>query len=105
MGTRAASRETSKARGVAEQIAPEVAQEKFAILLADDVVRVKRNFSSATGGIDNKLRDCIAAGVTTHGGNHVHADVRVRSEVTRTRDGVALVEVIRTDPALQETMS
>lgn len=88
--------------GVFEVASLEVAKDDFVFLLSHNIIRVYRNFSAASGAINDELRDGVAGGVTTQALNDFNSIGNRSSQVRRAIDGIALVEIIWAHTAHQE---
>ena len=78
-----------------------VAQGHAAIVMVDNIVRINRDLTATARTIDNVLRDSVAAGVAAEAFDDFNALGDTGAQMSGAFDEVALVEVIRTDPAHQ----
>src|SRR5665811_1353812 len=89
---------------VGRDVALVVPQDHLVVRIADEVVRHDRDLAAATGRIDDEGRDRVARGMAAEALHDLEALADRRSEVARSLDEVALVQVVRPDPVLDESM-
>src|SRR3569832_2086218 len=96
--------ELSARIGIAVHAAFEVPQKQVVAVAADDEVRRKLNLAAAARGVDRKDRRRVAGGEPAQPLNDLKPLLHIGAEVGGTADRVALVEVVRTDSALQQSL-
>src|SRR3569833_1128922 len=96
--------ELSARIGIAVYAAFEVPQKQVVAVAADDEVRRKLNLAAAARGVDRKDRRRVAGGEPAQPLNDLTPLLHIGAEVGGTADRVALVEVVRTDSALQQSL-
>src|SRR4026207_1573489 len=69
------------------------------VIVIKNVAGIDRHFASASRRIDDELRHGITGGVTTQAFNDLNAFRDRSTQMRRTVDEVALINVIRTHPA------
>ena len=87
---------------VGRDVALVVAQDDLVVRVADQVVGHHRDLAAAAGRVDHVGRDRIAAGVAAQALHDLEALADGRPEMAGALDQVALVEVVRPDPVLDQ---
>src|SRR5205814_7167523 len=87
---------------VGRDVALVVAQDHLVIRVADQVVRHHRDLAAPTRRVDHICRDRVARRVAAQALHDLEALADGRPEVPGALDEVALVEVVRSDPVLDE---
>ena len=82
-----------------------ISQNNLSLALGDQVIRLQRNLSSPSGGIDDIGGNRIARGVAPQFFHDLNPCRHGGSEVFRPHGQVALVDIIRSDPDLEELVN
>ena len=79
-----------------------IAENNFAIGFRDNVIGIKRDFSSSPWSIENVLGESVASGVTTQVFDEIEPSLHRSAEVRGAFDEIALIEVVGLYSAHQE---
>lgn len=69
------------------------------------VIRIYRNLSSTSGSINHKLRNRIPGGISPQRADDFHTFLDRCAKVGTSRDQIALIEIIRSNPHHQEAVN